>query len=202
MGSPVSPVIANIYTEHFESIAIPTSSMLIQWWFRYVDDVHSATKKDQVNKLQEDLNSIDPHIKFTIELPGIHRLPFLDTLTKSIPNSIESTVYRKSTHTGRYLDYNSNYLISAKLSVIHTFIHRTKQVCSSSQFLVKEMEHLHKVLQDNLYPAQFFKQGKPQQKSKTKLNPSTEMFIGARVVIPFIKGLSEQYRHTLAKIQS
>ena len=33
-----------------------------------------------------------------------------------------------------------------------------------------------------------------------KPNPSTGKFIeGARVVIPFIKGLSEQYRHTLAK---
>ena len=30
-----------------------------------------------------------------------------------------------------------------------------------------------------------------------------EKFIeGARVVIPYIKGLSEQYRHTLAKIKS
>ena len=33
-----------------------------------------------------------------------------------------------------------------------------------------------------------------------KPNPSTVKFIeGARVVIPYIKGLSEQYRHTLAK---
>ena len=68
MGSPVSPVIANIYMEHFESLAIPTSSTLFNCWLRYVDDVHSATRKDQVNKLQEHLNSIDPHIKFTIEL--------------------------------------------------------------------------------------------------------------------------------------
>ena len=94
MCSPVSPVIANIYMEHFESLAIPSSPTLIKWWFRYVDDVHGATRKDQVNKLQEHLNSIDPHIKFTIELPGIDGLPFLDTLTKPTPDSIESTVYR------------------------------------------------------------------------------------------------------------
>ena len=86
MGSPVSPVIANIYMEHFESLAISSSPTLIKWWFRYVDDVHSATRKDQVNKLQEHLNSIDPHIKFTIELPGTDGLPFLDTLTKPTPN--------------------------------------------------------------------------------------------------------------------
>ena len=126
MGSPVSPVIVNIYMEHFESLAIPTSPTLIKWWFRYVDDVHSATRTDQVNKLQEHLNSIDPHIQFTIELPGTDGLPFLDTLTKPTPNSIESTIYRIFTHTDRYLDYNSNHPISAKLSIIHTPIHRAK----------------------------------------------------------------------------
>ena len=101
MGSPVSPVIANTYMQHFESLAIPTSPTLIKWWFRYADDVHSATRKDQVNKLQEYLNSIDLHIKFTIELLGTDGLPFLYTLTKPTPNSIESTVYRKPTHTER-----------------------------------------------------------------------------------------------------
>ena len=156
MSSPVSPVIANIYMEYFDSLAIPSSPTLIKWWFRYVDEVHSATRKDPINKLQEHLNPIDPHIKFTIELPGTDGLSFLDTLTKPTPNFIESTVYRKPTHTDRYLDYNSNHPISAKLSAIHTLIHRAKQVCSTPEFLEKEMDHLHKVLQDNYYPAQFF----------------------------------------------
>ena len=196
--------------EYFESLAIPSSPTLIKWWFRYVDDLHSATRKDQVNKLQEHLKSIDQHIKFTIELPGTDGIPLLNTLTKPICvggfsvdcgfNSIEPTVYRKPTHTDRYLDYNSNHPISAKLSVIHTLIHRGKQICSTPEFLTKEMDHLHKVLQDNHYPTQVFQQGKPQQKANKKLNPSTVKFIeGARVVIPYIKGLSEQYRHTLAK---
>ena len=156
MGSTVSSVIANIYMEYFESLAIPSSPTLIKWWFRYVDDVHSATRKDQVNQLEEHPNSIDPHIKFSTELPGTDGLPFLDTLTKPIPNSIESTAYRKLTHTDRYLDYNSNHPISAKLSVIPTLINGAKQVCSTPEFLAKEMNHLHKVLQDNYYPTPFF----------------------------------------------
>ena len=69
MGSPVFPVMENIYMEYFESLAIPSSPTLIKWWFRYADDVHIATRKDQINKLQEHLYSIDPHFKFTIELP-------------------------------------------------------------------------------------------------------------------------------------
>ena len=117
IGSPVSPLIANIYMEYFESLAIHTSPTLIKWWFRYVDDVHSATRKDQVNKLQEDHNSIDPHIKFTTELPGTDGLPFLDTLTKPTPNAIEYTVYRKPTHTDRQTttvttQFQQNYLLS------------------------------------------------------------------------------------------
>ena len=155
--------------EHFSKLFISyhiISPTLIKWWFRYVDDVHSVIRKDQVNKLQDHINSIDPHIKFTIELLGTDGLPFLDTLTKPTPNSTESTVYRKPMHTDRYLDYSSTHHIAAKLSVIHTLIHRAKQVCSTPEFLPKEMEHLNKVLQDNHYPAQFFQQDKPQQKAK------------------------------------
>ena len=95
---------------------------------------------------------------------------------------------------------NSNHPISAKLSVIHTLTHRAKQECSTPELLAKEMDHLHKVLKDNHYPPQFFQQGKPRQKTNKKPNPSMGKFIeGTRVVIPYIKCLSEQYRHTLAR---
>ena len=182
--------------EYFESLAIPSSPSLIKWWFRYVHDVYSATRKDQVNQLQEHLNSIDPHIKFTIELTGRDRLPFLDTLTKPTPNSIESTVYRKPTHTDRYLDYNSNHPISAKLFVIHTLIHRAKQVCSTPEFITKKMTTCTKSYKTITILHSSFSKPNPNRKP----NPSRGKFIeGIRVVIPYIKGLREQYRHTLAK---
>ena len=54
------------------------------------------------------------------------------------------------------------------------------------------MDHL-QVLQDDHYPTQFFQQGKPHQKANKKPNPSTVKLIeGARVVIQYIKGLTEQ----------
>ena len=199
MGSLVYPAIANNYLEHFESLAIPTSPTLMKWWLRYVDDIHSATRKDHLNKLQEHLNSIYPHIIYTKELPETDGLPILDTLTKPAINSNESIVYRKLIHIDRYLDCNSNQPIPAKLSVIHTVILKAKQVCSTPKFLEKEMDHHHKVLHDNHYTAQLFQQGKFQQKVKPNTGKSKE---GARIVISYIKGISEQYRCTLVRYKA
>ena len=55
---------------------------------------------------------------------------------------------------------------------------------------------LHKVLQDKHYHHSSFNKANPNRKP----NPSAEKSIeGVRVVIPNIKGLSERYRHILAK---
>jgi hypothetical protein len=38
MGSPLSPIIANIYIEHFEKIAVNSTNLYQKIWRRYVDD--------------------------------------------------------------------------------------------------------------------------------------------------------------------
>ena len=71
MGSPCSPVVANIYMEYFENIALsPELPIPVKDWKRYVDDVFSIIPKGSQDKLLQYLNSIDPHIKFTIEQPN------------------------------------------------------------------------------------------------------------------------------------
>ena len=45
------------------------------------------------------LNSIDPHIKFTVEQPNMKEaIPFLDTLPKPSGDEISVSVYRKPTN--------------------------------------------------------------------------------------------------------
>ena len=158
--------------EHFESLTIPTSPAVIKWWFRYIDDVYSPTRKDQVNKLQEHLNFIDPYIKFTIELPGTDGLLFLDTLTKPTSTSIKSTVYRKPTHTDRYIDYNCNYLISAKLSVIHSSTKLNKYDLHLNS-LKKKWITFTKSYKTTSTQHSSFNKANPNKKTNRKINPST-----------------------------
>ena len=38
VGSPLSPVLANIYMEYFEEMALGSTSLKPCMWFRYIDD--------------------------------------------------------------------------------------------------------------------------------------------------------------------
>ena len=46
MGSPVSPVLANLYMEAFEDKALSTAVNPPRWWKRFVDDTFVILKKD------------------------------------------------------------------------------------------------------------------------------------------------------------
>ena len=84
MGSPCSPVVANIYVEYFEELALgPELPIPIKEWKRYVDDIISIIPKSTSDTLLQYLNLINPHIKFTIEQPNSEgAMPFLDTFPK------------------------------------------------------------------------------------------------------------------------
>ena len=58
MGSPVSPVVANIFMEHIEEQAIRSSPHPIRFWRRYVDDTFCFLSKSSVEEVQKHLNSV------------------------------------------------------------------------------------------------------------------------------------------------
>ena len=79
MGSPVSPIIANLCMEEIEELAINKSSTPPRKLKRFVDDVFSIIKTNTVTTFHNLLNSINPHISFTTEQESEGRLAFLDT---------------------------------------------------------------------------------------------------------------------------
>ncbi|XP_046405042.1 uncharacterized protein LOC124170364 [Ischnura elegans] len=80
MGSPLSPVVANLYMEHFEEDALASSKLRPSCWIRYVDDTFVIWPhgKDTLKEFADHLNSIHPSIQFTMEIEMNGELPFLD----------------------------------------------------------------------------------------------------------------------------
>ena len=78
MGSPVSAVVANLYMEFFEELALQSAPSRPRFWKRYVDDT-CCIMKDEVEPLLNHLNSVRTTIKFTMELERDGSLSFLNT---------------------------------------------------------------------------------------------------------------------------
>ena len=143
--APLSPVMANLFMEEFEKKAVATATLKPGFWFRYVDDTLSSWSHglDNLQKFLDHINSLHPSIKFTFEVQKDDKtIPFLDVLfTIHDEGSLGHKVYRKPTHTDRYLHYNSFHHPSIKKSVCKALINRAKTICEVSN-IDNELEHL------------------------------------------------------------
>ena len=108
-------------------------------WKRFVDDTCVIIKEAHKQEFLEHINSIDPHIQFTSEdSKDDGSMPFLDMLiTPTEDGRLNTTVYRKTTHTDMYLKWDSHHPISSKYSVVGTLHHRAKTVCSTPRQVEK-----------------------------------------------------------------
>ena len=89
--------------------------------------------KTEVNSFRNTLNSIDPHISFTTEEESNNQIAFLDTLVSRKNNAIIIDVYRKPSHTDRYLDFFSHHDKRHKISTAETLLHRASNLPSTAQ---------------------------------------------------------------------
>ena len=79
MGSPVSPVVANLYMEYFEHRTLTSAVNPPRLWKRYVDDTFVMLQQSQKDEFLQHINSVDPSIKSTTEKPRKDvSMPFLD----------------------------------------------------------------------------------------------------------------------------
>ena len=96
--------------EHFAKVVngfVPKLNSHLRFWKRYVDDTLTIVKEGSINHVLQQLNSFHPNIQFTFEIESSGRIPFLDILIIRKKSKIETTVYRKSTDTGIYLNWFS-----------------------------------------------------------------------------------------------
>ena len=158
MGSPVSPIVANLYVEYLEQKALSTAPPPHKFWCRYVDDTFVIHKEANKQGFLQHINSVDPAIRFTVEdNKEDGSIPFLGTIVKPEADgslsitvysdgSLSITVYRKPTHTDQYLQWDSHHHLSAIFSVIQTISHGASTVHNKPELLQQEKDHLRKAL--------------------------------------------------------
>ena len=152
-GSPLSPVLANIYMEYFEEIVLGSTSLKLSMGLRYIDETFILWfhQKD-VRILLDYVNWIRSSVQFTMEKAQDIKLPFLDVLITRTEQRFKSSVHRKSTFTEQDFNFNSHHQYNRKKGVVRYLKHQAKAVSSDADAYQEDMISLRHSLHRNNYP--------------------------------------------------
>ncbi|XP_015118793.1 uncharacterized protein LOC107042307 [Diachasma alloeum] len=183
MCSPISPIIANIFMEHFENEVLKSAAQKPNMWFRYVDATFVIWPhgRSGLNQFLEFLNAQHPSIKFTMGIEQNGCLPFLDVLVlRNKDVTLAHQVYRKPTHTDRALTISQPSNVNS------------------------EIEHLGTALTKNRYNLQPIQKVKGKLQSKLsspqeEINPEENQEKIKVVLIPYLGGTTERISRVLGK---
>ena len=156
MGSPLGPVLANVFVGYCESLI--AEQLWPALYVRFVDD--SFTWFDSLEDSQiflGILNDLHPSIRFTCEHEQANKLPFLDVLVEKSSQGTVTSVYRKPTFTGQYIMFDSYCSYQYKVNLVRNLVDRANRICSSSK-LAEELEFLKSVFLKNGYPDDLLKE--------------------------------------------
>ena len=202
MGSPLSPVIANIFMEDFEQTAITTADLSPKLWLRYVDDTFVLWQhgEEHLDEFLKHLNGLHHRIQFTMEKEDNQKIPFLDVLVERRENKLHTDIYRKPTHTNNYLNYRSNHHPKVKMGIVKCLETRAKRICNEEGYRT-ETNQLKNVFTSIGYPANKIesllnikkKTGITHGEQPTKEDKKT-------LVLPYIPGLSENISTSCKKL--
>ena len=149
MGSPLGPILANIFVGHCESKI--DEQLWPQFYNRFVDDTFSIfPAEDQADMFHKALNKVHPALRFTVEAESEGKLPFMDVLVHR-KHDLTRSVYRKPTFTGLYSRWDSFPPTNQKIALIKSLTSRARKICSPCT-LADEVTCLKNIFCDNGYP--------------------------------------------------
>ena len=114
---------------------------------------HRTIHYQSLDEFLGHLNSQKPAIQFTMEKEEDGKIAFLDVLVEKKGTLAATSIFRKKTHTDRYMNYDSHHHARIKSSIIKCLGTRAKNVCRATK-MIEERNHLKQLFQANGYPAQ------------------------------------------------
>ncbi|CDW59370.1 hypothetical protein TTRE_0000770301 [Trichuris trichiura] len=144
------------------------------------------------NVFLEVLNHEFPNvIKFTIEKEVEEKVLFLDILIIRSQEGIKTTVYRKPTHSDKYVEYTSHHPRHIMTGILRGVVDRALAICDP-EYLEEELVHLQRTFEKNGYPIHIINstiQRKLEGSTRTK-SPAP----GLRLVLPYYAGQGEKIK--------
>ena len=120
MGSPPAPHLANAWLSKFDATIRDDAKL----FSRYMDDILREVKKSRTEDKLNEINSLHPSLKFTIEEENQNSIAFLDMrIIRERDGSLHSTWFTKKTDTGLMMNYHSLAPIKYKKSVVSGLVH-------------------------------------------------------------------------------
>ncbi|XP_062705955.1 uncharacterized protein LOC134287639 [Aedes albopictus] len=201
MGSPLSPVVANLIMEKVEQEAITQleeKNITLSIYRRCVDDCFIVGRREDVEKVVEQFNVIDEKLQFTVEEEMDEALRFLD-LTLSRSGERIRKMWIPKQKDGRYLDYHSESPHTHKVNTMIALIDRALKLTDTDR-REESIGMVKKILRNNNYPEDLIKRTLTDRVHllyNTMENEEKKEESKKYVSIPYIPGLSEKVSKTL-----
>ena len=156
-------------------------------YIRCVDDTFTTVHKDGVDDFNKHLNRQNVDIQFTKEIEENGKIPFLDCLVTRVNNRLQTTIYRKLTHTNQLLDQSWYNPTSHKATTTMRRV-QLHVVCDSADSLQYETDYLNNVFSKNNYNTDFVRWN---TLSNTDVQTNVNSAPFTTATIPYIRGTSE-----------
>ena len=128
---------------------------------------------------------------FEIEEQG--ELSFLDCLVHRINDRFPVSVYKKPTHTNKYLDFRSHHPIHVKCGVVNCLYNRARCITTDALWLEREETRIKDVFVVNNFPRQFI-ESSLQVKKRNNNEETQDRDKDHLLCIPYVNGVSEDIR--------
>ena len=197
LESPVSVVVANLVMEDVEERAIDSFGQPPRVWKRFVDDTFVILDKVAVDKFFTHLNQIQTSIKFTMEGEKDNCISFLDiSITRDHTGTLDTNIYRKPTHSERYLNFKSEHPLEHKSAVVNALTHRANSLIRDENKKQVELKHIENVLTLNGYPNWLLNRKLKIKSDPPFATPATRNAVETRgiAILPYVPKLSKKLK--------
>ena len=142
MGSPLGPLMANVFMCHLED-KLARDGIIPSLYKRYVDDTLARMPNNvAAAEFLTTLNGLHPSLKFTMELPSDNMTPFIGIEIIKNGTELETRVYRKPTNTGLLLHFQSHVDKRYKTGLLKTRLHLAYALSSTTEAFNEECDKL------------------------------------------------------------